>query len=45
MGKLYSYLIEAGFDPAYLDRCTLFDLDLFASQTNERRKKQGWQQT
>lgn len=42
MGELYAYLIDAGYDPAYLDRCTVPDLDLFAVQTNELRKKQGW---
>lgn len=42
MGALYAYLIEAGFPPQYLDDCTLPDLDLFATQTNKRREKQGW---
>ena len=42
MGDLYSYLIDAGYDPAYLDNCTLLDLDLFTRKTNERRSKQGW---
>lgn len=44
MGGLYSYLIDAGFNPAYLDDCTLLDLDLFVRQTNERRKKSGWKE-
>jgi hypothetical protein len=42
MGEIYSYLLDAGYDAAYLDNCTLLDLDLFARQTNELRKKQGW---
>ena len=42
MASLYAYLVEAGFSAAYLDECTLLDLDLFATETNERRKKQGW---
>lgn len=42
MGQLYAYLIEAGYDAAYLDQCTLLDLDLFGRQTNELRRKQGW---
>jgi hypothetical protein len=42
MAKLYTYLLEAGFSADYLDRCTILDLDLFATQTNERRKMQGW---
>jgi len=42
MAGLYAYLVEAGFSAEYLDRCTILDLDLLATQTNERRKKQGW---
>ena len=42
MGALYSYLIDAGYQAAYLDECTLLDIDLFAQQTNELRRKQGW---
>jgi hypothetical protein len=42
MGGLYAYLIDAGYQAEYLDHCTLLDIDLFASQTNELRKKQGW---
>jgi hypothetical protein len=41
MGALYTYLIDAGFQADYLDRCTLLDLDLFTRQTNERLKKQA----
>lgn len=44
MGGLYSYLIDAGFSAEYLDRCTILDIDLFVTQTNERRKKEGWKQ-
>lgn len=40
-GELYAYLIDAGYPPDYLDRCTLLDLDLFVSQTNALRQKQG----
>jgi hypothetical protein len=43
MGELYAFLLDAGYDAAYLDACTLLDLDLFARQTNELRRKQGWQ--
>lgn len=42
MGQLYAYLVEAGYDAAYLDACTLYDIDLLSRQTNELRKKQGW---
>lgn len=42
MAGAYAYLIDAGYPPAYLDGCTLLDIDLFITQTNEVRKKQGW---
>jgi hypothetical protein len=41
MGTLYVTLVDAGFDPAYLDQCTLLDLDLFTRHVAEFRKKQG----
>jgi hypothetical protein len=41
MGALYAYLVDAGYDAAYLDECTLFDLDLFTRQTTELNKKKG----
>ncbi len=42
MAGLYAYLIDAGYGAAYLDECTLYDIDLFAQQTNKLRKQQGW---
>ncbi len=42
MAGNYSYLIEAGYDPGYLDECTLLDLFLFLDRTNAMREKQGW---
>lgn len=45
MGSLYSYMLQAGFSADYLDRCTLPDLDLFVTQTNRRREKEGWKRS
>lgn len=42
MGELYAYLVEAGYDAAYLDQCTIYDIDLLSRQTNKLREKQGW---
>lgn len=42
MGDLYAFLIDAGHQAAYLDHCTLLDLDLFTRATNKLREKQGW---
>jgi hypothetical protein len=41
MGQIYAHLIDAGYDPLYLDNSTLLDLDLYMRQTNALRKKQG----
>ena len=41
MGEIYAWLLDAGYDAAYLDNCTLLDIDLFMRQTNALRKKQG----
>lgn len=41
MGALYVHLVDAGFDAAYLDNCTLLDLDLFSRKVSEMRSKSG----
>lgn len=42
MAALYAYLVEAGYDAAYLDNCTIYDLDALTTATNKLREKQGW---
>lgn len=41
MGGIYAYLIDAGWQAAYLDNCTIYDLDLNVRQTNKLQKKRG----
>lgn len=40
-GQLYALLVDAGYTAEYLDRCTLWDLDLFLRHTAELLKKRG----
>ena len=40
-GGIYAYLCGHGFSADYLDRCTLWDLDLFTRQVNQLQEKQG----
>jgi hypothetical protein len=42
MGRLYAYLVDAGYDAAYLDSCNILDLELLVRNTNALREKQGW---
>ena len=37
----YAVLVEAGHSAAYLDDCTLFDLDLFSRKHAELMKLRG----
>lgn len=39
MGEVYALLIDAGYQAAYLDECTLYDIDLFLRQTTKLQKK------
>ncbi|HLP02926.1 MAG TPA: hypothetical protein VK163_12935 [Opitutaceae bacterium] len=41
MAGLYVALIENGFDAAYLDSCTLLDLDVFTRAIAKRQRKQS----
>jgi hypothetical protein len=34
--------VDAGYDAAYLDSCTIYDLDALVKATNKLREKQGW---
>ena len=40
MAGVYVALLDAGFDAAYLDGCTLLDLDLFSRALAKRSKQQ-----
>lgn len=39
MAGVYVALLDAGFDAAYLDRCTLLDLDTFSRALAKRSKQ------
>ena len=41
MAGVYVALLDAGFDAAYLDRCTLLDLDTFSRALAKRSKQQS----
>ena len=40
MAGLYVAMLDSGFDAAYLDRCTLLDIDVFARALDKRSKQQ-----
>lgn len=41
MGFRYALLIEAGYSADYLDRCTLWDIDLIIRQVTALREQRA----
>jgi len=39
---MYAYLVDAGYEASYIDKCTIFDVEALIKATNKLREKQGW---